>query len=193
MTTYGALHITGDATGNPLVLSRSRFPRSGVRTGSEGILLIHTADRQLAHPGERISFSTCVINASSEPLEQVCLIPRSFTNAGLGKLTYESRPRTRDLNFGPLAPAAAAGFIFTYTACADDQRNGGGLLSAMMVGARSSSGRRFWDECDALVDMYAVGEEPIRDQGLGSPFPRRAARNGSSRRRDGEPENNSGG
>lgn len=130
-----------------------RLPSTDVEHSSKGISLVHVADRHLAKPGDKITFSTWVVNVSRERMDHVCLLSRSFTNAGMDKLSYLSKPHPWDLSFGPLPPSEAATFTFSYVASLDDQLHGGELLSAMLVRARSSSGRLLWDECDALVDM----------------------------------------
>lgn len=130
-----------------------RLPSIDVDHLSKGISLVHVADRRLAKPGDKITFSTWVVNDSQESMDHVFLLSRSFTNAGMDKLSYLSEPHPRDLSFGPLPPSAAATFTFSYVASLDDQLHGGELLSAMLVRARSSSGRLVWDECDAVVDM----------------------------------------
>jgi hypothetical protein len=182
MATHRVLSTINQAAGDSAEPVKSRFPSSAVQTTfsprraiglrlrsalrdttGNGVSLVHIADKRVARPGEEITFLTWVINDTRERLEHIFLIPRSFTNAGMVKLSYLSQPHPRHLTFGPMLPATAAAFTFTYIASADDQLQRGGVLSAMMVRARSANGSLLWDECDALVELELPTEPSIQD------------------------------
>ena len=140
---------------SPRKANELKLRSAGKSKSVKGISLLHIADRQIAAPGDTITFSTWIVNDSRERIDHVCLTPRSFTNAGMAQLSYTSQPQPHELSFGPLLPATTATFTFSYIATLDDQLHGGGIISAMLVRARTSTGLLLWDECDALVDMHA--------------------------------------
>jgi hypothetical protein len=116
-----------------------------------GITLVHTADTVEASPGQRVTFTAWVMNDTEEPLSEISLIPRSFTNAGMENLSYATQPPAPARCLAKLPPGKTARWTFTYLVTEWDLSHGGELLSAMGVQARNPAAATLWDECDAEV------------------------------------------
>jgi hypothetical protein len=127
--------------------------RSNDGADKPSIALIHFADRFTATTGETISFTAWILNDSREDLSEISLIRRSFTNANLENLNYDTGPRTQDLARESLAPGESVELHLTYVVREEDVIHRGEIVSAMQVRARSTSGI-IWDECDAVVQVY---------------------------------------
>ncbi|MDQ0031415.1 hypothetical protein [Arthrobacter bambusae] len=113
------------------------------------VRLVHYADKAAAAAHETLSYSAWIVNESGEELSKVTLVLRSFTNAGMEDLQYATRPSV--LSIGPMAAEAETEFVFTYVVTENDERHAGELISAMAVQAVTASGKKLWDENDAIT------------------------------------------
>ena len=114
------------------------------------IALVQYADRSLASCGDTIFFTAWILNNSEETLADVSLMHGFLTDAVSGKLSYATVPVSEDLRIPSLSPGKSAKFGFTYVVTYTDVAEGGKIVSAMQVRARSNSGNHR-DECDATV------------------------------------------
>ncbi|MFE4198069.1 hypothetical protein ACFRJ9_19610 [Paenarthrobacter sp. NPDC056912] len=132
--------------GTPFLDGRGRPPTTG-------ITLIYSADKLQAFPGEMITFAAWVMNDTDEPLHDIAIIRRSFTNAGLENLTYATEPDVPGMRLGSLPAGEVASITFTYRVTERDLWYGGELISALGVQATTAAGVPLWDECDAGVTV----------------------------------------
>lgn len=144
-TAPGGLHSPAqDEHSNNAAILTSQCPSAGLR-------LIHYAEKSAAVPGRTLTFFAWIINETNEDLARVRLILRSFANAGMEQLRYTTQPAK--LSFGPMPAGSETEFRFTYVTTDNDRNHGGELISAMAVQAITASGKKLWDEHDALTPV----------------------------------------
>ncbi|MGR0160596.1 hypothetical protein [Paenarthrobacter nitroguajacolicus] len=148
----------------PLLLARKR--------NAGHIALVHGADRTSAIPGDTVIFTAWITNDSPSYLQDVSLIPRSFTNEGMESLRYTTEPLEQDLRIGLMAPGQSVMRSFSYLVTDSDQNHGGSLVSAMQVRASCRS-QVISDEHDAAVSFVGTRRD----------WPVKPARRGQLRRR----------
>lgn len=118
-----------------------------------GITLVHSCDITHASAGDFVTFSSWIMNDTTEDLHGVSLIPRSFTNAGMESLCYLKQPTPNYCRIGHLKPGETATRTFTYRVTEADVRHGGEIISAMGVVGTTENSESLWDECDAAAYM----------------------------------------
>lgn len=122
-------------------------------TDGSSIALVQYADRSLASCGDTIFFTAWILNNSEETLADASLTHYFLTNAVSEDLSYTTTPVSEDLRIPSLSPGESMKFGFTYTVTYTDVADGGKIVSAMQVRARSNSGIHR-DECGATVRFY---------------------------------------
>ncbi|WP_423183911.1 DUF7507 domain-containing protein [Arthrobacter sp. NyZ413] len=157
------------------IVQRGLSQVSGKRSRSQNaaakpsIALIHFADRFTATTGETIAFTAWMLNDSRETLTGVSLIERSFTNANLENLSYDTGPHSEELRRGSLEPGESAELHFSYVVREEDVIHRGEIVNALQVRAVSSAGV-IWDECDATVQLYPKKLGNSRENGHITPL-----------------------
>ncbi|WP_104092555.1 hypothetical protein [Arthrobacter sp. GMC3] len=117
-----------------------------------GIKLVQLVDTAMAIPGERLHFTTWILNATSETLTEVTLRLRSFTNELADQLQYTTGPCPPVLTGGILEPGESLSYSFSYEVTQRDIQEPGYLISALQSELSSPSLGRLFSECDALIN-----------------------------------------
>lgn len=116
-----------------------------------GISLVHCADKHSTRAGERLVFTTWIVNSTSETLKNVILVPRSFTNENHEHLAYETLPGRKELRGRTLRPRASLQYSFSYKVTPQDVAVPGVLISAVKAQLTSATWGSLYSQCDATV------------------------------------------
>lgn len=131
-------------------LARGRRRKAASVTDNSSIALVQYADRSLASCGDTIFFTAWILNNSEETFSEISLTHCFLTTADSEDLAYTTPPASEELRVPSLAPGESTRFGFTYLVTYLDVIDGGKIVSAMQVRARSNSGLHR-DDCDATV------------------------------------------
>jgi hypothetical protein len=128
------------------------FPQGGT-TEVVGISLAHMAGGDSAEVGDLITFTTWILNATTEALTDVTLHLRSFTNEHGDHLSYRTEPMAAELTGRTLGPRQALKYYFSYEVTQRDVPEPGLLISALRADLVAPSHGRIYSECDAFVTV----------------------------------------
>lgn len=134
---------------------RAGFSLRGSIDEASGIHFIHLVDRPMAEVGELLTYTTSILNATSETLTNVCLQLRSFTNEQMVSLPYATQPSAKELTACVLGPCQSLTYSFTYMVTTRDALSPGLIISALQAELTSPSMGQLYSECDATT--YTTG------------------------------------
>lgn len=143
------------------------FTPAGSSVEIAGISLVHSVDKAAVGAGDSLLLTAWILNATSETLTDVTLVPRSLTNARLDSLQYETQPAETNLKGQTLGPCQSLHYSFKYEVTSEDVEELGSLISALQAQVTSETLGRLHSECDAIVfTCHCCISPPVRHHHL---------------------------